>query len=377
MDNIRGGIDIFYNETKLAALNSNFILLRIDGYSNGVKTDNVQYQISATHPGSMGGRHKLQKPWFFRSCGIINVLYVGIEYSPHSKISFENHVDIFLEPSRIIHIPLLLIVTAGPTNDQRSHQQSVKHQTHDFRDVLRVLQQKIEDGVVKPQNVTSKHREKECKKITATSYPVCESVFRICFPSEQRFETIRRGELDLTKCSETSNATLLYHLRVIEVAAWDFFWDAVRNVRSAYVDGLDTSDVQDCHVSDTRHFLDVMITGGGPPLFAACMATLAYRHLRRHHHESYVIDELVENVRKANSVTAHYSATSKCHSSMFYHVHAGTPDKNTNVLVLYDLHRDSPRAHIDGFDVSQGSVRSALSNVEPHVKALASFLGFY
>jgi len=373
--------DSLYKQVCIVATSPNFILLAVEPAYNGVVVDgHVQYRITDVYPAAA----KFETPWFIHQADD-NLVFIGIELKCNlARISFNHHIDLFLFKNHVTRIPLLQLLTVGPTAEDMCAKSNTRGCLDVGRQIDRTMVRQILSSMIDPQSERNGSDECVSRPAGGELYPVCESTYRVCYPRRQQFDTMKLvgATINPNQICLTGNAAMTFHMRAIEIAAWEFYGDALRSMKLDFVEGLYESDVEHCYARDapSARILDWLMTTGGPPLFSACMARECCRQLeqcavsfpfRTHAHE------LIEDVRKSGAVTGFYSPSGKTRSSMFYRVCAGDSSGSPQpTLTFYDLGCEHGGCKIGAIDAGGDNIGRAFAAVRPHVIALASFLGY-
>lgn len=389
-----------FKNTKMAAYDSNHILLKIDVHVVGIHFT-ISYRVVGNNI-SPRMVHLIQ-PWFMRldSRDTDTLVYMGVLIDTSQKTK-SHFLEIFFDGTLSFRIPVLCIVTAGPTVKEISKATIVAENDNGDDD-------KCHDGSLNTGNVVnqvkllqaltvdlSKSKPTERRIVTVgqawpMTYWIWDNVYRVCFPSKQTFQTLDVNLCKTQACEEEegdcplfSNAMIKHLMVMIECSAWEFYQAALPNEK--FLKGLEMSDIQHCYVGKTMDPADLiegMLQNGGPPLFVACMATPQCQKLTCDHNiYNRYLYQLVIAVRTTGTLKCWFSGHIKtCHYSMFYRTTAGeAADANQstdeNLLCLYNLKSSKPCAKIGRVEIPTREVVRILDTVRDYVVKLAMYFGY-
>lgn len=344
-----------YDNVRIINYNPQKVVLALRCENNSVgKYEEISYSVTNRYPAA-----KFNTPWFIYQSD--SWIFIGIHID-RICVTFDHHVDICIDAERLIHISLLKILSAEPNMLARPESEN--------KDTL--------------QNVLSKMLEPKNKQpiavddgpITGVLYPIhTTTCFRLCYPDKQKVNVpISIQRLDMKYVSDTSNAALRFHLRCMELAVWGLYKNALKTLQLGFIEGLDTSDVQQCFSDITSDILSHFITSGGPPIFLACMGTAPLIYKKYNDIFPYCpVHKLIDQVRSAGSLTAFYSSTDKFTTSMFYSVRPGIFSDAGTRLSFYDLNTNEPKGRLNDIEID---ITEILTNSIEHATVLGSFIGY-
>lgn len=394
---------VLFDHTKMVAYDSGHVLLKINVHVVGIDFK-ITYRVIDKHF-SPRIEYPL-KPWFTRvdSRDTDILLYVGVAIAAPQRTKY-HFLELFFDDALTFRIPVLCIMTAGPTAKEISRANSMTGECTKNDEKDKCHRGSLNTGSVVNENemlqaltvnFSNSTKKKTTEKRVCTAGYQTQPAFylvwnnnihRVCFPSKQTFQTLDVNLCTIQDCDAScplfSNAMIKHLMVMIECGAWEFYQAALSNDK--FLKGLETSDIQHYYAdkaADPADLIEGMLQNGGPPLFAACMATPQCQRLTCDDdvYKRYLY-QLVANVRRTGTLKCWFSGHIKtCHYSMFYratvgHVNDQSKDEE-NLLRLYNLTSCEPRANIGGVEIPTRDVSRVLETVGSDVVKLAQYFGY-